>query len=77
MDQKQKQEWLDLFAEAFAGVILPRLKPIQKDVAKLKKDVTVVKNELSNVKETVERIDRRPDKQEERIHLLEATPPTH
>lgn len=83
MDQKQKEEWLDLFAEAFTGIILPRLEPLEndvaelkKDVSELKKDVSELKKDLKEVKEIVEHTGGQVDKHEDRIVRLETAAST-
>ncbi len=69
-----KNEWFDLFAEAFQGMINPVLKVmgkgisvIKKDIHVIKKDISVMKEDIQVLKNSTDTIERKLDKFDDKI----------
>ncbi|MBI2590566.1 MAG: hypothetical protein HYW33_01655 [Candidatus Blackburnbacteria bacterium] len=68
MSKEEKKDWMEMFAEAFNGIVVPHLHAIEERLGIVENRLSLVEEELKQIKETVERIDRRQDQQDDRLH---------
>lgn len=62
-----RNEWYDLFAEAFQGMINPMFKALGKDIRMIKNDVGGMKKDIQGLRYSVDTIEHRLDKFDDRI----------
>lgn len=76
MNQKTREEFIDLFAEGFAGVVAPEIDSLRKDMeegfAGVNKRLQTVENSLESVENRLETVENRLEAVEVKLDRVAA-----
>lgn len=67
MDKKHKEEFLEVFSEAFQDVVMPVLEDMHQDISQLKENVNGLKEDMEDVQTTLRRMETHQDHQSAKL----------
>lgn len=75
MNKKQKEETIEVFAEAFREVVIPIFEEMKEDISEMKEDISEVKATTNRIERKMNAMEERQDSHSFRIEKLEKIHP--